>query len=143
MFANVGFLGALLTTFLISVVQLFRYIAGDVDRLGWVMTGKNIADTVTGQGESTQKYQSRMLKLIQTANLAIVYQCYVTSSAMWAGIAFVAFVAVELMFKQIRKTSHDLAAIKAPVDTIMVPAVLLITVAALGDLNTFFALIAK
>lgn len=40
--------------------------------------------------------------------LAIVYQCYVTSTAQWAGIAFVVIVAVELMFKQIRKTNHEI-----------------------------------
>ncbi|NQZ07829.1 MAG: hypothetical protein HRT35_11765 [Algicola sp.] len=113
MLVYVGFLGALLTCFLICLVQLFRYIAGDVDRLGWVMSNKNISsDSFSGAGDATQTYQSRMLMLlvglIQIANLAIVYQCYVNSTAKWAGLALVAIVSVELMFKQIRKTNREI-----------------------------------
>jgi hypothetical protein len=104
----VGLKAALLTFFLIALVQLFRYVAGDVDRLGWVMENKEIS----GAREDTRKYQSKMLlllfSLIQISNLLIIYQIYVISTEMWALIAFFSILAVELMFRQIRGLNHEI-----------------------------------
>jgi hypothetical protein len=104
----VGLKAALLTFFLIALVQLFRYVAGDVDRLGWVMENKDIS----GVQEDTRKYQSKMLlllfSLIQISNLAIIYQTYVVSTKMWALLTFLGILAVELMFRQIRNLNHEI-----------------------------------
>ena len=102
-----GLRPALLTFFLIALVQLFRYIAGDVDRLGWVMDNKE----VSGEQEDTRSYQSKMLLLlfsiIQISNLAIVYQTYQISTGSWAFLAFIGIFAIELMFMKIRKINHE------------------------------------
>jgi len=104
----VGLKAALLTFFLIALVQLFRYVAGDVDRLGWVMENKEIS----GAQEDTRKYQSKMLlllfSLIQLSNLAIIYQIHVISTKMWALFAFFGILAIELMFRQIRNLNHEI-----------------------------------
>ena len=104
----VGLKAALLTFFLIALVQLFRYVAGDVDRLGWVMENKDIS----GVKEDTRKYQSKMLLLlfvlIQISNLAIIYQTYAVSTKMWTLLTFIGFIGVELMFRQIRSLNHEI-----------------------------------
>jgi len=104
----VGLKAALLTVFFIALVQLFRYIAGDVHRLGWVMENNEIS----GAQEDTRKYQSSMLLLlfllIQISNLAIIYQVYVISSTMWVLFTFFGILAVELMFRQIRNLNHEI-----------------------------------
>jgi hypothetical protein len=104
----VGLKAALLTFFLIALVQLFRYVAGDVDRLGWVMENKEIS----GAQDDTRKYQSKMLlllfSLIQLSNLAIIYQTHVISTKMWALFAFFGILAIELMFRQIRNLNHEI-----------------------------------
>ncbi|MDP7593152.1 MAG: hypothetical protein QF552_10765 [Litorilituus sp.] len=103
-----GLRPALLTFFLIALVQLFRYIAGDVDRLGWVMDNKE----VSGDQEDARSYQSKMLLLlfsiIQISNLAIVYQTYQISTGSWACLAFIGIFAIELMFMKIRKINHEI-----------------------------------
>lgn len=103
-----GLSPALLTFFLIALVQLFRYIAGDVDRLGWVMDNKE----VSGEQEDARTYQSKMLLLlfsiIQISNLAIVYQTYQISTGSWAFLAFIGILAIELMFMKIRKINHEI-----------------------------------
>jgi hypothetical protein len=104
----VGLKAALLTFFFIALVQLFRYVAGDVDRLGWVMENKEIS----GAQEDTRKYQSKMLfllfSLIQISNLVIIYQTYVISTKMWALFAFFGILAIELMFRKIRNLNHEI-----------------------------------
>ncbi|NQZ90169.1 MAG: hypothetical protein HRT54_21615 [Colwellia sp.] len=103
-----GFRPALLTFFLIALVQLFRYIAGDVDRLGWVMDNKK----VSGEQEDARSYQSKMLLLlfsiIQISNLAIVYQTYKISTGSWAFLVFIGILAIELLFMKIRKINHEI-----------------------------------
>ncbi len=47
-----GLSPTLLTFFLIALIQLFRCIAGDVDRLGWVMDNKE----VSGEQEDARTY---------------------------------------------------------------------------------------
>ncbi len=104
----VGLKASLLTFFLIALAQLFRYVAGDVDRLGWVMENKDIS----GEQEDSRKYQSKMLMLlfglIQSANLAIVYQVYAVSTTSWALLALFGLLAVELMFRKIRNLNHEI-----------------------------------
>jgi hypothetical protein len=67
---------------------------------------------ISGAQEDARKYQSKMLlllfSLIQVSNLVIIYQSYRISTGMWALLVFLAVLAVELMFRQIRNINHEI-----------------------------------
>jgi hypothetical protein len=56
-----GWRRALLSIFLIVLSQFFRYIANDVDRIGWNITNRQQGKEIS---ESTKTYQSLMLYLL-------------------------------------------------------------------------------
>ncbi len=90
-FVFFGYKAALLSLFIIGVIQLFRYIASDVDRLGLIIETSEIEEISelseedqkaahTSQEKNknlTRQYQSKMyfllVSLIQIANLVLVY----------------------------------------------------------------------
>ena len=98
-----GWRPALLGLFLIILSQFFRYIANDVDRIGWKISKQEHGEGIT---ESTRGYQVRMLYLlvglVQLQNLALIYQGYVLAGLTWtvgtlAGLAF-----IEILFSRVR-----------------------------------------
>ncbi|MCB1176690.1 MAG: hypothetical protein KDK36_03830 [Leptospiraceae bacterium] len=99
------FLSALLVFFLIFLVQLFRYIANDVDRLGWIMSQKDTTD----KDIEARKYQKKMmillLLLVQLSNLGIVYKIYTISNLDYTIMVVFGVVIVELLFLRIRKVN--------------------------------------
>ena len=84
LFIYQGWRAALLALFLIGVAQFFRYIANDVDRIGWRMSNEWSDEPIA---ESTKRYQSRMLialvGLAQATNLALIYQAYHLGDLRW------------------------------------------------------------
>ena len=101
-----GWRTALLALFLIGLAQLFRHIANEVDRLGWVMEKEESTEDHT----DAHRYQAKMLialfTLIQLANVGIIYQVFVVSSWIPAMIVTGAVLLMEIMFKQIRIVNH-------------------------------------
>ena len=51
-----GWRPALLSLFLIGLIQLFRYVADDVDRIGWLLSQKNIEGGKEGLSNIEQNY---------------------------------------------------------------------------------------
>ena len=121
-----GYKAALLSLFIIAVIQLFRYIASDVDRLGLIIDSNQIEEASELSEDNqktdqalqeknksiTRQYQSKMyfllVSLIQIANLGLVYQIYSLSSEKYTLATFLGLLVVELLFRLIRKLNHDL-----------------------------------
>ncbi len=101
-----GWRAALLAVFLIGVSQFFRYIANDVDRIGWRMS--NESDEAVA--ETTKRYQKRMLValagLIQALNLALIYQAYRLGDLRWMLPVLVGLVLIEVLFCRIRSVNR-------------------------------------
>ncbi|MDH3598620.1 MAG: hypothetical protein OEU26_03150 [Candidatus Tectomicrobia bacterium] len=101
-----GWRSTLLVSFLIGLGQWFRYIASDVDRLGWIMSKNEPSEEETKE----KKYQVKMLillfSLIQFLNIAIIYQTYATLAWMWALVVTLAIMIIEIMFGHIRSVNR-------------------------------------
>ena len=106
-FVHEGWQSALLVLFLICLAQLFRYIANDVDRLGWLMNEMNISE----EQSEVKQYQSKMFllsfSLIQFSNIAIIYKTHSISTAylIFVGIGILI---IEVTFRQIRNVNQSI-----------------------------------
>ena len=98
---------ALLALFLIGVAQFFRYIANDVDRIGWRMSNEWSDEPIA---ESTKRYQRRMLValvgLAQAINLALIYQAYHVGDLRWMLPTLVGLALIELLYSRIRSVNR-------------------------------------
>ncbi|MCY3840194.1 MAG: hypothetical protein OXH09_16350 [Gammaproteobacteria bacterium] len=106
LFVYHGWRAALLALFLIGVSQFFRYIANDVDRIGWRMTNESDQSA----GETTKRYQKRMLfalaSLIQALNLALIYQAYHLGDLRWMLPMLLGLVLIEVLYARIRSVNR-------------------------------------
>ena len=108
-----GWRPALLAVFLVAMSQFFRYIANEVDRIGWRLRN---APTSSGSGESgklgttTTRFQTRMLVLLlalaQLQNLALAGQAYLLADAKWALATIVGLAIIEILYAQIRRVNR-------------------------------------
>ena len=107
LFVYQGWRAALLALFLIGVSQFFRYIANDVDRIGWRMSNE---PTDGAAGETTKRYQRRMLValagLVQALNLALIYQAYHLGDLRWMLPTLVGLALIELLYSRIRSVNR-------------------------------------
>jgi MFS family permease len=103
-----GWRPALLSLFLIGVIQLFRYVTNDVDRIGWLLSQENIEGEKEGIIQHRTKLQYLLLTLILLLNLAIVYQVYLVSSWRQAIGLLIGLILVEMMFRLIRATNRQI-----------------------------------
>ncbi len=104
-----GWRPALLSLFLIGLIQLFRYVAYDVERIGWLLSQQNIE----GEKEEIVQHRTRLQFLLQALilllNLAIVYQVYLVSRWQQAIALLIGLILVEMMFRQIRATNRQIS----------------------------------
>ena len=102
-----GWRAALLALFLIGVAQFFRYIANDVDRIGWRMSKEWSDEPID---DSTKRYQGRMLMaligLAQAMNLALVYQAYHLGDLRWMLPTLLGLAVIELLYSWIRRVNR-------------------------------------
>ena len=102
-----GWRPALLALFLIALSQLFRYIANDVERIGWNMSNERQDQDIRA---STRRYQVRMLYLLvglaQLQNLALVYQAYLLASLRWTLGTVVGLIFIEILYSRIRTVNR-------------------------------------
>lgn len=107
LFIYQGWRAALLALFLIGVAQFFRYIANDVDRVGWRMSNEWSDEPIA---DSTKRYQSRMLialvVLAQAINLALIYQAYHLGEVRWMLPTLVGLALIELLYTRIRSVNR-------------------------------------
>ena len=109
LFVHEGWRAALLGLFFVIVAQFFRYIANDVDRIGW-----NLARQRGGDGgdaeKRTARYQGRLFWLLvglaQLLNLALVGQAFALAGAGRALATLVGLSFVELLFWNIRQVNR-------------------------------------
>ena len=107
LFIYQGWRAALLALFLIGVAQFFRYIANDVDRIGWRMSNEWSDEPIA---DSTKRYQRRMLValvgLAQAVNLALIYQAYHLGDLRWMLPILVGLALIEFLYSRIRSVNR-------------------------------------
>lgn len=103
-----GWRSALLAAFFVVLSQLFRYIADDVDRIGWKLSSGPAGENV---GESTRRLQVRMRYLsgglAQLQNVALLYQAYHLAGAQWMLGLLVGLAVVEVCYLRIRSVNRS------------------------------------
>ena len=108
LFVQWGWRAALLALFLVAVAQFFRYIANDVDRIGW-----DLANRGSQSNKRTARYQSRLLWLLfgltQAVHLALIVQAASLGGADRAAATLLALVLVELLFALVRRANRQTA----------------------------------
>lgn len=106
----IGWQAGLLAVGLVALSQVFRYIASEVDRIGWVIRGQNNGDPETS---STIKLKRRLFALltllVQMPNIALVVYIYTNIELTWSMAFLVALIAVELLFQEIRRINRKVA----------------------------------
>jgi hypothetical protein len=104
-----GWRSALLGLLFITLCQFFRYIANDVDRIGWSISNQEKKAQVS---QSTKLYQKRMLYLLvflaQFQNAALIYQTYALAGVKWAVGTAIGLLFVESFYIQIRKVNRKI-----------------------------------
>lgn len=108
LFVQCGWRAALLALFLVAVAQFFRYIANDVDRIGW-----DLGRRASQGNERTARYQSRLLWLLfgltQSVHVALIVQAAMLGGTDRAGATLLALVLVEVLFGLVRKANRQTA----------------------------------
>jgi len=109
LFVYQGWRAALLALFLLGVSQFFRYIANDVDRIGWRMSGEWSGEAIA---ESTKRYQGRMLAalvgLAQGLNVALIYQAYHLGGLRWMVPILAGLALIEVLYWRVRRINRGI-----------------------------------
>ena len=111
-----GWQAALLAVFFVVVAQVLRYIASDVDRIGWNLsqgrrTEAGVPEGQPAPSESAVRYQGRLYRglvaLVQVVNVALVAQAFLLGS--WDRTLATAFAlaVIEILFMQVRKVNRQ------------------------------------
>ena len=107
LFVYHGWRPALLALFLIAVSQFFRYIANDVDRIGWRMSNEQTTETIT---EATKRTQRRMLVVLvglaQALNLVLIYQAFHLADLPWMLATLAGLALIEVLYARIRSVNR-------------------------------------
>ena len=103
-----GWRPALLSLFLIGLIQLFRYVANDVDWIGWLLSQENIEGEKEGIIQHRTQLQYLLLTFILLLNLAMASQVYLVSSWQQAIVLLIGLILVAMMFRQIRATNRQI-----------------------------------
>ena len=107
LFVYHGWRPPLLALFLIALSQFFRYIANDVDRIGWRMSNESSLEAISA---STKRYQKRMLVvlagLVQALNAALIYQAFHLGSLPWMLPTLAGLVLIEVLYFRIRSVNQ-------------------------------------
>ena len=110
LFVHYGWRPALLALFLVAVAQFFRYIANDVDRIGWDLANRPQGPVANKQ---TARYQSRLLWLLfglaQAVNLALIGQAALLGGLDRALATLFGLALVELLFALVRRVNRQTA----------------------------------
>ena len=111
-----GWQAALLAVFFVVVAQVLRYIASDVDRIGWNLSqGRRTEAGAPGEqpapSESAVRYQGRLYRglvaLVQVVNVALVAQAFLLGSWDRALATAFALAVIEILFMQVRKVNRQ------------------------------------
>lgn len=104
-----GWRPALLSLFLVGLIQLFRYVAFDVERIGWQLSQPNIEGETAEVVQHRTKLQFLLQTLILLLNLVVVLQVYFVASWQQVIALLIGLTVVEMMFRQIRNTSRQIS----------------------------------
>ena len=106
-----GWQAALLAVFLVLLGQCFRYIANDIDRLGWAM-GRDGPSKVEGSA-ATRRDQTRLLWilgiLVLAPSAALIVQAQYLGSGRVALVVGVTLAFVEALYMAIRRVNRRTA----------------------------------
>ena len=111
-----GWQAALLAVFFVVVAQVLRYIASDVDRIGWNLsqgrrTEAGAQERQPAPSESAVRYQGRLYRglvaQVQVVNVALVAQAFLLGSWDRALATAFALAVIEILFMQVRKVNRQ------------------------------------
>ena len=111
-----GWRSALLAVFFVVVAQVLRYIASDVDRIGWnlsqgLQTDEGAQEGQSASSESAVRYQVRLYRglvaLVQVVNIALVAQAFLLGSWDRTLATALALAVIEILFMQVRKVNRQ------------------------------------
>ena len=106
----IGWQAGLLAVGLVALSQVFRYVASEVDRIGWVIRSQNDDEREIG---GTTKLRRRLFALltllVQFPNIALVVYVYTNIGLPWSVVLLIALMAVELLFQEIRRVNQKVA----------------------------------
>ena len=102
-----GWRAALLAAFFVVVSQFLRYIASDVDRIGWQLSKGDEAES-----DQAVRYQVRLFRglvaLAQLVNVALIVQALSLGGPLRALATFAGLAAIEVLFSRIRKVNREI-----------------------------------
>jgi len=106
-----GWQSSLLALGLLALSQVFRYVASEVDRIGWVL---RLQSDDENQGQSTTRLRRALLVLliilVQLPNIALVaFVIYEDVGIDWSFAYFVTLVVIEILFQEIRRVNQSVA----------------------------------
>ncbi len=113
----IGWQAGLLILGLVALSQLFRYVASEVDRIGWLLQTENLDDTQLNPDEHESRRTNKLRRnllgllalLVQLPNIALVVYVFGSIGMLWSVACFSALVVVELMFQEIRRVNRKVA----------------------------------
>ena len=110
MLLYVGWREALFAALAVVLIQGLRFVANEVDRIGWRLTGQTDNEDET---ENPHKLQKRLLVLIvfliQAANIALVVQAYWITDLHWVIGLVALLIFIELLFAMVRRVNREIS----------------------------------
>ena len=102
---------------LVGLSQLFRYVASEVDRIGWLLQTQNTEDDGSRLDEdqdlSTNKLRRNLFRLlallVQLPNIALIIYVYGNVGMLWSVACVAALALIELMYQEIRRVNRKVA----------------------------------
>ena len=112
-----GWKSALLAAALILLGQCFRYVANDIDRLGWTMANAAEGERPEAFGDATKRDQRRLLRLlgglVLLTDLGLAGEAYVLADWHGAGTAAIALIFVEWLYVGVRRVNRRISFVEA------------------------------
>lgn len=103
-----GWRTLLLAVFSVGLGQLLRYVANDVDHIGWVLRSKTVED----DAPETRRYQQILLLFlficIQALNLSLVAWVWFAITWRLSALVFLALSAIELLYFYVRNINRKI-----------------------------------
>ena len=108
-FFGLNWQASLLTLGLIALSQIFRFVADEVDRIGWVLQSEDV-ESASMQASRYRRWLLLLLVvLIQLPNLALIWFIYESSFVSDAILFLILILFAEVLFLEVRRVNRVIA----------------------------------
>lgn len=105
-----GWIGGLLTFALVLLSMVFRFVASEVDRIGWALSMQPVEESANGQATAWRRALMFLLALaMHTPIVILIWYVWSNLNATFGIGTLFLFVVAEVLYQEIRRTNRKVA----------------------------------